>query len=188
MNILTPGRNIVLIGLMGSGKTTVGRILAVRLQREFYDTDEMVERETGQTVSEIFAVEGQRRFRALESEAIRAVAALRGRVIAVGGGAVTVPANVTHLRATGDLVWLDADPAELAARCAAEGVELRPLLAGGDPAERIAALRTARHADYVAAAAHRIDTGGMTPEEVADAVLEWARHQPGLLTREEREA
>lgn len=186
MNLLAPGRNIVLIGLMGSGKTTVGRILAERLEREFFDTDQMVEEDAGQTVSEIFAVEGQRRFRALESEAIRAVAALRGRVIAVGGGAVTVPANVTQLRATGDLVWLDAEPAELAARCTREGVELRPLLAGGDPAERLAALRNARHGDYVAAAAHRIDTGGRSPEEVADEVLEWARHRPGLLTPEER--
>lgn len=127
MSVIAPGRNIVLIGLMGVGKTTVGRLLADALGRPFADTDAVVENEAHATVTQIFAQEGERRFRALESEAVRKAAALRGQVIAVGGGAVLDPSNVTHLRSTGDLVLLDGDPQTLSRRVA--DAASRPLLA-----------------------------------------------------------
>jgi shikimate kinase len=187
MSVLAPGRNIVLVGIMAVGKSTVGRLLADRLQRPFVDTDELVARRAGSSIAELFARFGERRFRALEAEQIRHAAALRGQVLAVGGGALLDPGNVTQLRGTGDLVMLDADPTELAARVAAEdeGVS-RPLLAGArDPEEVLAELRLRRDATYVAAASHVIDTTGRTPEEVAERVLEWALEVPGLLTRDE---
>src|SRR5690606_37550659 len=139
MSLLTPGRNIVLIGLMGVGKSTVGRLVAQRLHRPFVDTDVEIARAAGRSIAELFAEEGERGFRAREAERIRHVAALRGQVIAVGGGAVLDPSNVTHLRATGDLVLLDADPAELARRVASlPDAGCRPLLAReADPAARL---------------------------------------------------
>jgi shikimate kinase len=190
MSLLAPGRNIVLVGLMGVGKTTVGRILADRLQRPFVDTDAEVEAAVGTTISEVFLRLGQRRFRALESERVRHAAALRGQVVAVGGGALLDPGNVTQLRGTGDLILLDADPAELADRIVAQdGGVSRPLLTGAhDPEAALAALRAEREEVYEAAASHAIDTTGRTPEEVADEVMTWARMVPGLLTREEARA
>jgi shikimate kinase len=184
---LYPGRNLVLIGLMGAGKTTVGQTISKRLGRPFIDTDEMIEAEEGKTVAEIFHDEGERRFRDLEASAVRAVSATRGQVIAVGGGAVLQRSNVTALRSTGDLVLLDAAPEVLAERVEVEN-EVRPLLTGTeDLAARLAELRRTRDADYAIAAHHTIDTEGMQPAEIAAAILDWAAHRPGLLTREERE-
>ena len=183
MSVLAPGRNIVLIGLMGAGKSSVGKRLAARLGRPFVDTDAVVEADAGMPVSDIFAAGGERAFREQEAEAIRHVAALRGQVIAVGGGAVLDPANVTQLRATGDLVWLDADPAELAQRVG--GGESRPLLHGHDPAQRLAALRDDRAGAYESAASIVIDTGGMSPDQVVSAIIAEAHRRPGLLSRDE---
>ncbi len=187
MSLLAPGRNLVLIGMMGTGKSTVGRLLADRLSRPFADTDAAIERATGTSVGAAFQSGRERLFRALESEQVRKIAALRGQVLAVGGGAVLDPSNVTFLRATGDLVLLDAPPEELAARVG--GDDARPLLAGvADPVARLATLRAERDEVYLAAAAHLVDTAGRTPEEVAERVLDWAVSVPGLLTRAEREA
>lgn len=183
MSLLAPGRNIVLIGLMGAGKTTVGRQLAARLGRPFVDTDEIIEKEAGASIADIFAGPGERAFRDLEAAAIRRVATLRGQVVSVGGGAVVDPANVTQLRSTGDIVWLAADADELAARV---GVgKDRPLLHGTDIAQRLAQLREERSPAYTAAAAHLVDTTDISVDEVVDAVLGWARRQPGLLSRDE---
>ena len=184
MTVIAPGRNIVLIGLMGVGKTTVGRLLAHVLDRPFVDTDAVVEQEAGTSVAQIFATAGERRFRALEAAAVRKVAALRGQVVAVGGGAVLDPANVTQLRSTGDLVLLDGDPITLSQRVG--DAASRPLLSGeADTAARLATLRATRAAAYSAAAAHVVDTTDRQPEEVAETVLAWARAQPGLLSRDE---
>lgn len=187
MSLLTPGRNLVLVGMMGSGKTTVGRILADRLGRPLVDTDAEVVEDTGRSIPEFFAEHGERAFRAAEAEVIRRVSALRGQVVAVGGGAVTDPANTTSLRSTGDLVWLDADPTTLADRVG-DAVEERPLVANSDDlAGRLADIRRQREAAYARAASKTIDTTGKDPEDIAEAVLDWARNQPGLLARDERE-
>jgi shikimate kinase len=186
VSLLTPGRNLVLVGLMGTGKSTVGRLVAERLDRPFVDTDAALEAGTHRSIAELFAELGERRFRALEGEQVRHAAALRGQVVAVGGGAVLDPGNVTQLRGTGDLVLLDGDPAELAARLTAEVADpaaVRPLLRGpADPATVLAELRARRDEAYLAAASHIVDTTGHTPEEVAEEVLRWARAVPGLLT------
>lgn len=190
MSVIAPGRNIVLFGMMGAGKTEVGHVVATRLGRPFWDTDDIVERETGMTVARIFAERGERAFRRHEAEAVRHVAALRGRVVAVGGGAVLDPENTTALRSAGDLVWLDAGPAELAERVGDHAGD-RPLLAGaGDAAgrsERLRRLAEQRAQVYAAAADHRIDTSGHSPAWVASQIIAWARTRPGLLARDERE-
>lgn len=188
MSLLNPGRNIVLIGLMGTGKTTVGGLVAAALDRPFVDTDDAVATRAERTVAQVFAAEGERGFRAREAEEIRRVAATRGQVVAVGGGAVLDPGNVTQLRSTGDLLLLDAQAETLAGRIADDAAgPVRPLLhQGGDPATRLADLRAVRDAAYRSAAAHAVDTTGLAPEDVAARVLDWARAVPGLLTRDER--
>lgn len=185
MSLLAPGRNLVLIGLMGVGKSTVAPIVGARLGRPVVDTDAIIEAEAGKPVAQLFAELGERAFRAVESERVRHTAALRGQVVAVGGGAVLDSGNVTQLRSTGDLVLLDAVPATLAARVGEDASE-RPLLEGRDAEATLAALRRERDAVYAAAAAHAVDTTDRSPEQVADEVLDWAVHVPGLLSREER--
>jgi shikimate kinase len=192
VSVLTPGRNLVLVGMTGAGKTTVGRLVAARLERPFVDTDAVVEAQEGRTVAELFDREGERRFRELEAAAVRRVSALRGQVIAVGGGAVEDPQSVTALRGTGDVAWLDAPVGALAMHLGA-GAEAgrRPLLAAasGDPLalERLLdELRRRREPAYRAAADVVIATGGRPAEVVADEVLAWARTRSGLLSREER--
>lgn len=186
--VLVPGRNLVLIGLMGAGKTTVGELVAERLGRPFADTDAIIESESGMTIREVFDTRGEREFRGLEAEAVRRVSALRGQVVAVGGGAIADPANRTSLRATGDLVWLDADPHTLAGRVSG-GEGVRPMLDGSaDVAGRLAELHARRARDYARAAALQVDTTGRSPEEIADTILDWANRRPGLLAREERRA
>lgn len=186
MTVLTPGRNIVLIGLMGAGKTTVGRIVADRLGRPFVDTDDVVEHEAGRSIPAIFAEEGERGFRRREATAVRQVAALRGQVIAVGGGAVLDPGNRTQLRMTGDMILLDAVPAELGERLSAEGAGERPLLEGErDLTARLAMLLDRRRGEYERAAAYVVDTTGRSPEDVAEEILGWAPTRAGLLARDE---
>jgi shikimate kinase len=160
-------RHLVLVGLMGAGKTTVGERCAERLTRPFVDTDDVVEAMARRSVREIFAEEGESTFRALERDAVRdATGSPAAAVIACGGGAVLDPDNRRRLRATGTVIWLRADPAVLAERV---GVE-RPLLARGAVAtlERLAVVRAAA---YEAIADAVVDTDGRTVDEVADEVL-----------------
>jgi shikimate kinase len=187
MSVLSPGRNIVLIGLMGSGKSVVGKRVAQRLGRPFVDTDEVVEREARKSIPQLFAEEGERVFREHEAAAVRQVSALRGQVIAVGGGAVLNPANVTQLRSTGDLVWLDASAEVLRERIERGGVERRPLLADADNLGlRLAMLAEERRPAYEQATHHVLNTNNRSLSQITDDVVDWARSRPGLLAREER--
>lgn len=181
---ITPGRNLVLIGMMGTGKSAVGRRVAERLQRPFVDTDRRIERETRRSIPELFEEVGERGFRAHEAEVIRHLSSVRGQVISLGGGAVTDPANVTNLRMSGDLVWLDASPEVIALRVG-DGRD-RPLLAGvRDIKAHVRRLAEERHEAYRQAAHRRVDTTDRRVSEVVDEVLRFARNQPGLLSREE---
>jgi shikimate kinase len=160
----------MLTGMMGAGKTSVGRLLAQRLDWEFIDTDERIESARSVSISEIFAREGEAAFRELEREVLAALPDHQA-VIALGGGAVVPAENRSLLRDKGTLVWLDASAEALAARVgdAAE----RPLLSGldgGDRVERLRRLRAEREASY-AMADLRIDTEGRSPERVCAAVL-----------------
>lgn len=187
MSVIYPGRNIVLVGMMGTGKSAVAREVGTRLGRDVVDTDAMIEAELGKSIPEIFEQDGERAFRETEAEICRYVGTIRGVVVAVGGGAVVEPANVTSLRATGDLVWLDATP-EVIAKRVGDGSD-RPVLADAhDVPGRVRELHGKRREAYRRAAALHVDTTDRTVPDIAAEILTWAQRQPGLLAREEREA
>lgn len=167
--------HLVLVGLMGAGKSTVGRACAERLGRPFVDVDETVEATTGRAVAEIFATDGEVAFRALERRTLADVCASPAPlVIACGGGAMGDAENRRVARAAGCVVWLTADPATLAARVGAgDEAARRPLLAGGDPpVATLERLATLRGPAYEAAAHATVDTAGRTVDDVATRVLE----------------
>src|SRR5712675_751617 len=100
--------NLILVGMMGAGKTTVGRMLARRLKRSFYDSDEEIERRCGVRIPVIFDIEGEAGFRTREAQAIAELCALDGVVLATGGGAVLAEENRRRLAASGTVVYLHA--------------------------------------------------------------------------------
>lgn len=164
-------RHLVLVGLMGAGKTTVGDRCATRLGRPFVDTDELVQTLAGRPVAELFATDGEATFRTLERQAVTdACASPTPLVIACGGGAVLDADNRRQLHTTGFVIWLRARPGVLAERVAADGVE-RPLLhAGALPT--LTRLADTRAAVYEMIADAAVTTDDRTPDEVTDAVLE----------------
>ena len=169
---MSRGPHLLLVGLMGAGKTTVGQRCAELLDRSFVDTDSLVEANTGITVVEIFERDGEAHFRALERDAVAdACVSPAPLVIACGGGAVLDPDSRRALHAAGLVVWLQASPAVLGARVGSAAD--RPLLGGpnGTKAtlERLATLRAPA---YEAAADVIVDTEGRTVDEVAAAVIE----------------
>ena len=169
-------RHLVLIGMMGAGKSSVGRRLALHLGRPFIDTDRLVEERAGKTVGDIFAADGEPAFRALEAEVVQE--ALRSdvwAVIALGGGAVLDPANRDSARENALVVWLQAPVRELARRVSASrrrSAGTRPLLASGRPPEAVLDIMARDREESYRVAAHLvIDTAGRFPSQVATAVL-----------------
>lgn len=163
-------KHLVLVGMMGAGKTTVGRACAESLDRPFVDTDELVSTATGLSIPELFELEGEAGFRVREKQAVvDACASPVPVVIACGGGAIVDPDNRRELRNVGFVVWLQAGTDELHRRVGPDSG--RPLLAAGGPGslERVAALR--EHA-YAATADATVDTSGRTVEDVVADVLE----------------
>jgi shikimate kinase len=169
-------RHLVLVGLMGSGKSTIGRACARATGLEFVDTDEVIAATAAMPIPEIFATEGESGFRARERVVVADLAhSPQPHVIACGGGVALDPDNRAVLRANGVVVWLDASPEVLAARVGS-GVG-RPLLADGDPLTTLRRLGTLRAPAYEAAAHVRVDASGESAA-VTNAVLEaMAREQ-----------
>ncbi len=166
------GPHLLLIGLMGAGKTTVGEACAQRLGRPFVDTDDLVETLSGMSVAELFATGGEERFRERERQAVANVCASpEPTVIACGGGAVLDAGNRRRLRAAGTVVWLTAGPEVLARRVQADGAT-RPLLSGSGAVATLERLAVVRADAYAATAHVEVDTEGRTVDEVAGAVLE----------------
>jgi shikimate kinase len=163
------GETIWLVGMMGAGKSAVGRALAARRGEPFADADAEVEAAAGRSVAEIFAAEGETAFRRLEREAIERLAGRPG-VVALGGGAIAQPGVAERLRASGRVVYLRATPETLARRVG-EARE-RPLLAGLDAEGRIARLRAllAEREPHYACADVVVDTDGLDVEASAAAV------------------
>jgi 3-dehydroquinate synthase len=148
---VTPAVHIVLVGLSGSGKSTVGRLLARQLGRPFIDTDDALVRRAGRSIPQIFASDGEEHFRTLEADEVRRALAGPPAVVSLGGGALLHPA--TRIRCVQQyLVWLDVAPTALARRVAPRGdVRSRPLLAGHDPVSRLTELLTQRRSFYAQA-------------------------------------
>jgi shikimate kinase len=165
---------ILLIGMMGAGKSTVGRLLAERLQWPYVDSDEQVERRTGMTVPEIFATRGEPAFRAEESVALDEATTSDGPlVVSVAGGAVLDADNRTRIRQAGLVVWLRAEVSTLARRVGSGAG--RPLL-GDDPLGSLSRLYRERAPLYQNLADLTVDVDEATPEEAAERVLA-ARHR-----------
>lgn len=161
------GRNIVLVGFMGTGKTAVGRILAERLGMRFVDMDDVIVERAGKSIPRIFAEDGEPYFRSMERRIVQDLASEHGLVIAAGGGVVTNPDNVADFEATCLVVCLNATPEVIFERVARD--TNRPLLDCEDKMGRIRSLLEARAHLYNAIGC-RVDTAGLTVDEVADRV------------------
>lgn len=161
-------KNIVLIGFMGTGKSVVGRRLAVELKWSFYDTDHLIETRSGMKISEIFEQQGEETFRALEREIVKEVSQREKCVISTGGGVVTNPENVEDLTAKGELICLTAPPEIIFARIKRR-MGVRPLLSGEDTFERIKTLLKERQPFYTQAT-FTLDTTYLSIEKIVEAI------------------
>lgn len=166
---MTPER-VLLIGMMGAGKTTTGRLLAARLGWPYLDSDEQIELETGKTVPQIWKEQGEPAFRAEESRVLGEACQSHGpAVVAVAGGAVLDPANRELIRHAGLVVWLRADAATLAGRVGTGAG--RPLLEKG-PAEALARLLEARAPVYEELADLTFDVDRLAPPQVVGRIVD----------------
>lgn len=157
--------HVWLIGMMGSGKTSVARSVADRLGSTFVDTDDAVVLAAGRSIEDLFA-ESETAFRSVEHDVILTIASLPAQVIASGGGAILDPANVVAMRSSGATILLETDSETLVARLA--GSVDRPLLVEKGDIDRIA---LDREAAYQESADFTIDTTNRSIEEVADEVV-----------------
>ena len=167
------GDHVLLIGMMGAGKTTVGALIADRLGRPYIDNDLQVEHVTGRTVAEIWRDEGEEAFRRHESAALwAAIQSPSPSVIAVAGGAVLDPANRRHVESAGTVVWLRAEVETLARHVRNDYDDHRPLLDGPIGLEDVLSrLQEERRPLYTELADVIVDIDGLTLEEVKERVL-----------------
>jgi shikimate kinase len=163
------GKSIVLIGMMGVGKTCVGRGLQRRTKLALVDTDDVVASKFGISIPEIFSKYGEQGFREAETQTLRELALAKPTIIVTGGGIVLRAKNVDILKQLGVIVWLDGNEETLFER-ASRG-RTRPLLQGENPRELFAQMLRARLPLYAKIGDIRIDTSVLTDEEVAVAIL-----------------
>lgn len=165
--------NIVLVGLMGAGKTTIGRLLAKAFSLPFIDSDHEIEARTGVKVPIIFEIEGEEGFRLREAQIVAELAQRQGLVIATGGGAVLNPVSRMALHACGVVVYLHAQPNDLWLRTRHD--QNRPLLRANDPLARLAELYSQRDPLYREAAHLVVDTGRQSPRLLAGKIEQQLR-------------
>lgn len=166
--------NIILIGFMGSGKTTVGRTLAEKLRFKFVDTDDEIVRRAGKPITAIFADSGEEAFRDLETATLKALASRSRSIISTGGGIILRPENRSVLKNLGFTVWLSADEDTIFERVSKN--RARPLVQTEDPRKTIHDLLTARLPLYKEASHLTIDTSDLDSEEIAFGIKESALH------------
>ena len=163
-------KNIVLIGFMGTGKTTVGRLLARQMGWRFVDLDEEIEARCRMDVSHIFAEYGEPYFREQETAVIKSLSGQIGLVVATGGGAVLRDENIAALRQCGLIVRLSAAPDVIVKRLEQDRMVIRPLLQGPDKLQRIRNILADRQAQYELADVS-IDTDHLAPAEIVQQIL-----------------
>ena len=161
-------RNIVLIGFMGSGKTTIATKLAVRLNMKYVSTDNIIEKREKRTINEIFTDSGEEYFRGVESDVVREVSGLTDSVIDAGGGVVLSEENMANLKSGGMVISLTADAQTIVERT--KKYKHRPLLNVEDPKRKIRDLLAKREPFY-AKADYMIDTGKFTVRQVIDRIV-----------------
>ncbi len=166
-------QNIILIGYRCTGKTTVGRLLAQRLNWPFADVDDRIEAVAGRSIKDIFATEGEPGFRDREAAALTELCAQPGRVIATGGGAVMRESNRAALKTSGYVVWLTAAPETVWERLQTDPTTAarRPNLTPTGGEEEVRALILAREQVYRAVADFAIASDTVSPDGIADAIL-----------------
>ena len=168
--------NIILTGFMGTGKTTVGKLLAKRLQREFIDTDQLIETRQGLTIPEIFASLGESAFRRMEADIAQELGKSEGLVISTGGRFMLDPANVAALSNTGRVFCLVATPQEILTRLANDKDNRRPLLDVPNPNEQIVELLRERKKGYQRFL--KLTTDDRQPDDVTENLLAFIQKSP----------
>ncbi|WFR55213.1 shikimate kinase [Anaerocolumna sp. AGMB13025] len=162
--------NIVLIGFMGCGKTSVGNLLAARLGYGFTDTDRFIEDSCNRTIKSIFAKEGEAYFRDLETSTIKGfIGKMDQTVLSVGGGLPMKPGNAELLQQLGQVIFLKATRATILIRLA--GDTTRPLLSGDNPAKKLEDLFTSRAPVYERAAHMEVNTDGRSFDDIIDEII-----------------
>ncbi len=164
-------KNIVLIGFMGTGKTTIATAIANRLGLRYVSTDDLIETREKRTINEIFTKSGEEYFRGVESEVIAEVSSMEGLVIDTGGGAVMREENMANLMSGGTVICLTADENSIIERT--NKYKHRPLLNVEDPKRKVRDL-LARRAHFYAKAHHCFDTGKYTVRQVVEKIVEIA--------------
>jgi len=162
-------KNIVLIGFMGCGKTEVGKILADKLGYTFIDTDSIIEKKMGKSISEIFHEYGEEHFRGLETGVVKELSGMRRCVISTGGGMVIHRENLLRLKKDGVMIWLKASPETIYGRVKSE--HHRPLLRVEDPLQEINKLLGLREPLY-AEADITIETDGLDIEKIVGKIVD----------------
>lgn len=162
--------NIWLIGMMGSGKSTVGRALGEHLGRDFVDVDDTVTSRMGCSIADFWGAQGEQAFRDMEAAALQELATRPDRVISTGGGAILRTDNVAAMRASGLVIWLQAAPDTLEQRIGASS--RRPLLAEGDRLETLGALLDERAPAYEQAAHASVATDDLNLDVVVTRIEE----------------
>ncbi len=160
-------RNIVLIGFMGAGKTTVGKLLSKKLGRRFLDTDEIIEKKMSLAISQIFKKYGEAYFRDIESQVVKEVSASENQVISVGGGAILRDENVKTLKEKGVLIYLQVPLSELEKRL--KGAQDRPLLKVENAEAQVERIFASRKKRYEEVADFIVD-GSKPVMEVVDEI------------------
>lgn len=173
--------NIVLIGMRGSGKTTVGRILAAKLRRKFVEMDDLVCQRMDLTIPQIVKIYGWEKFRSVESDIADELSYHDNIINATGGGVVTVEGNVKSLKRTGTLVWLKADVDTLLERTRGS-MKRPPLHAGKTEREDLEITLTEREPLYQEAADVAVDTVNKKPSEVAGEIVKLLTEQGSVLS------
>lgn len=164
------GKHVILIGFMGAGKTTVGKVLADTMERPLWDTDLLIEEKAGMSISRIFERYGEEEFRRLETETVRTLTSLtEERVVAVGGGLPLREENRRLLRQAGIVVYLRVRPETVLIRLA--GDTTRPLLQGENVEEKVEKLLAYRSPIYEEAAHLVLDVDGKSPGRIGKEIL-----------------
>lgn len=161
-------QNIILVGFMGTGKSSVGQYLARRLGCRFVDMDTLIESRVGKPITRIFAEDGEASFRNTERTLVQELARQSNQVIAAGGGTVLNPNNIHDFSQSGQVICLSASPEEILARIS--NSYQRPLLNQPNPAAAIRKLLTQRQ-PYYSAIPFQVDTTGKTVQEVAELIM-----------------
>ncbi len=160
-------KRIVLMGFMGAGKSTIGRKLAKTLNCEFIDTDEQIEKEQGRKISDIFAIDGEKAFRDMETDLLKCLQdSEKNFVLSIGGGMPVREENRGLLRNLGTVVYLKTSKEEIIRRVS--GDTNRPLLQGGALEEKVTNLMNAREQIYIDTAHVEVVTDGKSPEELVE--------------------